>query len=65
MLSCSHLNTNGNLLQISILTCVLHSAMTIACIRICMYTYACMCIVYYVGVQLMNDATLVNVYKYF
>ena len=70
-------NTNGNLLQISILTCVLRPAMTIARMPmyICMHTYGWMdgCIytyvrmymriVYYVGVQ-HHDATLVNVYVF-
>ena len=63
----------------SILTCVLRSAMTTACIYVrirmyvcvymyvCMYVYVCtyvrMYIVYYAGVQ-HHDATLVNVYMY-
>ena len=67
VLSCSRLNTNGNLQQISILTCVLRSAMTIACIYVrirmyvCVFMYVCMYIVYYTGVQ-HHDATLVNVF---
>ena len=62
-------NANGNLLQISILTCVLGSAMTIVHLPmyVCMYKYVCtysMCTaVYNVGVQ-HHDATLVNVYVF-